>query len=546
MLQGEGRRNIVTNQFYLAMELLQRAKKEILEVDEDMMMSVIDHSRATEEEVLQGAANTSTYTVYSQANQVMDVLGKYSGYVEDLKGYLDDTLGEGKDKAKYMANFVFSVNMGARNIWDQLVPDATDHENFIYNVENCADSGDSCVRTNINKISSLKWGEMAESLDRALNKMNDIIITYAELDDIMGVNSTFEIYAKLNCSTALEYWISTGNESMTNLLKYMDSMESAMQTYNEEEGGGGESEPPPSSRRRRSPGDRASRPPFDYSNITNIVVNISQIFTNDPRFVSFYQKVAELTSDGDGSRSGINIAEDDCEVELENIQYCKCYGLKTYRKVKALKDDSEHQVKKVLGHHDRMSSQFVQLQETILTMNESFHENIKPLIEEVLLYKTNEKTKKELAEIYANIMTTNQMDAFLSDGNILTTYKNNILDTLNYLQHNVPEVIEEVFRSEIPIITHENYMRGTHLGAMVYVFQNVTRYADYFSGFDTDFKNKYVELIEEQYVHTGLVLREMLTNIIVESKTLITAMDALKKRLIAYKSSIEMSGQFYT
>ena len=544
------------------MEELQRAKAEIVAVDEVIMEKVLQLAYETETHLVDGYSNTSTYAIFATENNVIDVLDENKDYIENLNKHIDDILDEAKKDAANMANFNFQSNEDARSFLEDMVPEITeDGPNFMYPIVNCSETSvETCVRAQVKEYyqDDFNFREAPESFEDAAETMTGMMVDFTTIVDFMGVDTTFKTEDMGNCSLELAYWTDTGNQSMTEfatlsgwLIEELELYEEAMRDSNmQQDNGGGGSDGPGD-----SPGGSPSDPgeqvdpretahnDYDFTNLTALIVNISRLTTDD-KFMPFYKKTITYNR-MDGSGSGLNIGSEQCDGgTLEHMQYCQCYGMHLYKKVDRLKDDEEDEGEIAESHHNLMNARFIKVQETLEGMNTSYHEKIEPLVNLVTDYQEKVKTKKQLAFVYDDIMTTNKMDAFISYGTTLTSAMEQIVESIAGLQRMVPKIIENILDSNIPIITKDNY-QNTKLGEMLQKFENESIYQEYFTAFNTDFNTQYRALIRKQYDNKIQTFKILLSKIVADSTFLIAAMDVLKTSLTTYGTTIEMNEAFY-
>ena len=276
----------------------------------------------------------------------------------------------------------------------------------------------------------------------------------------------------------------------------------------------------------------------DFDALTEISINISRIL-NDTNLVEFYKTVTNF-DDSEFSRSG---SAEMCN-SPKQLGHCQCYGANVKDKIKDLKDDLREHNRKIQDLHDRMSTSFSNIQETVMSLDTAYQANIKPLIKQVSDYRDGVLIKEAVATTYDDILTVNKMDSVIIYGTSLMDRSNKIRSEISSLEDSMVDMHMAVFDSNIPFITINNY-NDTQMGRMLDTFRTDAIYQSYFNDFSTDFSNSYIGLIKAQYSRTRRSMVDMISSVQLYSQSLVTSMDILKTALTRYKISLEMDSQFY-
>ena len=218
VLQGDGRKENVEQQFFKSSEVLQRAKAEILTEDEKVMSAVLHSADLTENALTYAAENTINYTMFATSANVMDALGIDQEYIVDLEKYLEEAIDIWKEISGEIENFSFEGDRFDLDFLNAFTPNHGEEDNYIDKVLNCEQPARECVQREHGMLRSFHHDRLAEHF-ATVSSVEQLEAEVNMLTEFLGTDSTLFTDSKTRCSTAIQYWHHTANASYADLAR---------------------------------------------------------------------------------------------------------------------------------------------------------------------------------------------------------------------------------------------------------------------------------------------------------------------------------------
>ena len=522
VLQGEGKRDTVFKQFKNAREVLNRVKSEIYKEDNALMDNLTQSSSDMIIDLNNLIQQTSSYETFSMEYDVINLYAIEQLFTEFAE-FVSDNYASIEEHSKQYESIEY---LSDKDFWK---------ENIIEKMINCPEKTGECE-------------ELIERCERALSIINALNTTDIEY----GMNAT-ELFTKKDinvfplkrskCSDIVTWYDDEGGKELNDQLieHYVEMirlMEIAMNVSESDESGQDEPAGPPPA----PPGDTIKPGNnveyFNEDDVTVLEERWESLNNNTKLQLFHHYNSNEDYGSGSSERDEMR-----CEAPINSLFQCECFHTLISEDANEVKHDIVKQAEIAQAKLNECAVKYAELGEISVNLNVSIYENLKPMVEEVLKFRSNKVTKESLSEQFNSITALNYMDTFLKD---LTTFKTAMLKMVSCIvdiEIQFGQVLEKISEQNYEIFTNSNYNQSRYGFELTRV--NTTEYTQIIERFPSNFEEEFNALGKAHYEKTRSSFKFMMDTVSNQGEELIQLMNWLAQSLSSYTTTIKMNDAFY-